>query len=93
MAAAFSKRNRDREKEKLEKQKGEKEKGEKEKEKERHKRARVKDEDDDDGDAVGPDRQCSPPHDYMTKCVKPLRHLERRSAKSSRSSNQNVPFG
>jgi len=29
----------------------------------------------------------------MTKCVKPLRRLERLSAKSSRSPNQNAPFG
>jgi len=29
----------------------------------------------------------------MTKCVNPLRHLERLSAKSSRSTNQNAPFG
>jgi hypothetical protein len=29
----------------------------------------------------------------MTKCVKPLRHLERLSAKSSCSTNQNAPFG
>ena len=29
----------------------------------------------------------------MTKCVKPLRHLVRLSAKSSRSTNQNAQFG
>jgi len=29
----------------------------------------------------------------MAKCVKPLTHLERLSAKSSRSTNQNAPFG
>jgi hypothetical protein len=29
----------------------------------------------------------------LTKCVKPLRHLVRLSAKSSRSTNQNASFG
>jgi hypothetical protein len=33
------------------------------------------------------------PYIDMTKCVKPLRHLVRLSAKSSRSTNQNAPFG
>ena len=29
----------------------------------------------------------------MTKCAKPLRHLASSSTKSSRSTNQNAPFG
>ena len=32
-------------------------------------------------------------HVFMTECVKPLRHLERLSAMSSRSTNQNAEFG
>jgi len=38
-------------------------------------------------------QRLQPPGSPMTKCVKPLRHLERISTKSSRSTNQNAPFG
>jgi len=40
---------------------------------------------------VGPGRYSF--NSFMTKCLKPLRHLVRLSAKSSRSTNQNAPFG
>jgi hypothetical protein len=38
-------------------------------------------------------RQGLPDVGSMTKCVKPLRHLVRLGAMSSRSTNQNAPFG